>query len=977
MNDIRGRIITDEEGGKRAVIWDALLSLRRVSKLFDIEQPMGDLDKLVESGHLPNFVELDEVARRNGVNFTPDLIALMVTIGLYHWDQYGAEGLSSAPYVEFSKLDAEPRRLDMLRSWLDACEQLADYHLDDQKDRGPVSKAFRLLGLKLREWDSEAAVACGLNACSLAEDGSAVLAAADALITIAGRHDDNATMIALTYRVLGLGRLQLSGAPVELELYDAFEAACRYPPAEPARDVSRQILGQIGDELEFLRPHLFLWKCAFEPDSLDPGLKRARMYAQPVWHIDDEDFAHTITDLMGIIADLENRRLDLLPHDQDAVAITDLNNWSIDHQAFRQAIPFANSLLREADRSDILLTLSHEVIHIESALGWLGINLAALRIAATECELHLLAKSGAFDDEAEAEQNRELHLAAAFPRQDFVALALVEQQLELVRKAQLLRAIWLPWLEGIAVFGELSADPSLDSETSTMFSDVISSLNDETPREVAESRELSLMDASRAIRADAERLYADALTESGRARLRTYLNRWPERYLAGYLAVRAVVTSLRRFHPFHGLDAYQALFAMTTMGTRFAVPSLTLAPAEFEAKARADMLSWLRRVAELDESSVTTLATAPRWSWAGGRDRERVVEAGQEDAAGRVALADIVPPLAIGVRKPRTGRRNEFGDLTPEQAAALGRILDLVADRILPADEEFVNEMAGGLGDRISLVPIGQVTAPFWLSLGDEVRRLVVGIRVTETERERGKPSYTLYVVPLTAEKAAQLEEQMHLLHSSRMQVRRYADISQFAPDNDQGRGLGRNVVGLAYGTFTLVLPAGQLTGTSASPSLTTSVENRLQPPSTLELDATVMRGAAIAQRTIDWIESQDFAADLVERLEVEAWTERVLALARVVLTDDDVQLVKEVSSLILAELGWDDGDFEDVCKSGLKALYDDDPPLITPLLEAALVSGVGVHDADLDEVPEQVRSLLFEPTGHGYDFRRFKGAAS
>jgi hypothetical protein len=488
---------------------------------------------------------------------------------------------------------------------------------------------------------------------------------------------------------------------------------------------------------------------------------------------------------------------------------------------------------------------------------------------------------------------------------------------------------------------------------------------------------MSLADASRAIRADTEKLYADALKESGRARLRTYLDGGPERYLAGYLAVRAVVTSLRRFHPFNGLAAYQALFGITTIGTRFAAPSLKLPPGEFEVQARAGMLAWLRQVSNLDKSSVVLLATAPGWKWAGGSEQGYVVEVGHDDAASKVTLLDVVPPLTMEARKPRTGRENEFPELTPEQAASVGQVLDLVADRMPAALERVVTVLADYLNDRISLVPIAQVTAPFWVSLGGPFPRLVVGIRVTETEREQGKPSYDLYMVPLTAEKLAQLQEQMQLLHSSRMEVRRYADIAQFMPDDDQGRGLGRNVLGFAYGEFTLVLPAGQFTGGSASPSLTASVENRLRPPGVLELDATVMTGAGIARRAIEWIESQDFADNLAEAPVIEAWIKRVLALARVVMKDDDVQLVKEVSNLILTGLGWEDGKFEEVCESGLRALYDDDSPFLSPLLDAALVSAVGVSEADLGEVPEHVKSLLFEPTGRGYDFRRFRGVAS
>ena len=938
---------------------------------------MDDLDKLVESEHLPNFVELDEAAKRHGVDFTPDLVALMVTVGIYHWGTFGAEGLSAAPYVAFDELDGEPRRIDLLRSWLKACAELAGYHHGDGTYRDSVSEAFRLLGLRLADWDLEAAAACGLTACSLALDGSAVLAAADSLLDSAGQRRDDAARVALTYRVLGMYRLHRAGAVVKLELYDAFEAACRYAPAGLGREISRVILREVVDEVEFLWPHRFLWKCAFDPEGLDPSLKFASGYAQPVWHFDDDVLMYAVRELAQIITILENRRLELMPQDKDAVAITDLNNWSIDHRAFRRAIPFSRSLLREADRADILLILSHEVIHIQSALGWLGTNLAALRIAATECELSLLAISGELPTEAEAAQDPELRLAT-LPDQDFVVLAMVEQQLELIRKSQLLRAIWLPWLEGIAVFGELSADPTLDSELSTMFSDVITSLNDMTPSEVAAKRGLSIEGASGAIREDAEHLYADALADSGRARLRTYLDRGPERYLAGYLGVRAVLTSLRRFHPFNGLRGYQALFGLTTIGTRFAVPSLMLSPREFETQARARMLDWLRRVSDLDRESVVTLATAPGWKWAGEDARDQVVETETDDPANLMTLSGIVPPLAMGARTPRTGRGSEFRELAPDRAAFAGQMLDMVAERMPAANELLVKVLADYLNDRISLVPIAHVTAPFWLSLAGAVPRLAVAIRVTETEREKGQPSYDFCMIPLTAEKLALLQEQMQLLRSSRMEVRRYADISRYLPGKDQGRGLGRNVLGFAYGTFTLVFSVGQLIGAPPSPSLTTSVENRLRPPSIVRLDTMVMTGAAIGQRAINWIESQDFAADLpASRPEIVAWAERVLALAHVVLKDDDAELVAEASNLILTELGWEDGEFGRVCESGLRALYDDDAAVLGPLLEATMLSAVGISEANVGDIPERVKSLLFEPTTRGYDFRRFRKAGS
>ena len=91
---------------------------------------------------------------------------------------------------------------------------------------------------------------------------------------------------------------------------------------------------------------------------------------------------------------------------------------------------------------------------------------------------------------------------------------------------------------------------------------------------------------------------------------------------------------------------------------------------------------------------------------------------------------------------------------------------------------------------------------------------------------------------------------------------------------------------------------------------------------------------------------------------------------------DDDAQLVTEVSDLILTRLGWDSGEFARVCESGLRALYDEDSPILGPLLDAVMVSSAGVSEADVDDIPENVKSLLFEATEHGYDLRRFKGAS-
>src|SRR5262249_21615443 len=248
-------------------------------------------------------------------------------------------GLSFASYMSFDELAGETQQIELLRLWLNACSRLARYHLGSETDRDAASEAFRLLGYELLERDSEQAVSCAVKACNLAVDGAVVVAAADALINIAKQHNENAARIGLTYRVLGLSRLWQAGLATKLDLFDAFEAACRYSPEGSAKEPLGKMLGRIMVEIEFLHPHAFLWQCVFAPDSGDPELRFARSYAEPVWHVDGSTLAQLLGE-NGITArfvGVENRRLELLSHDEEAVAVADLNKWSIDHQAFRQA----------------------------------------------------------------------------------------------------------------------------------------------------------------------------------------------------------------------------------------------------------------------------------------------------------------------------------------------------------------------------------------------------------------------------------------------------------------------------------------------------------------------------------------------------------------------------------------------------------------------------------------------------------------
>jgi hypothetical protein len=79
---------------------------------------------------------------------------------------------------------------------------------------------------------------------------------------------------------------------------------------------------------------------------------------------------------------VEDARAALEPAGDREQAVADWNHWTIDHHAYRHVIPHHRSFLRERDFDLNLLVLTHEVTHVLSFLGGIGIVLTSMRAAA-------------------------------------------------------------------------------------------------------------------------------------------------------------------------------------------------------------------------------------------------------------------------------------------------------------------------------------------------------------------------------------------------------------------------------------------------------------------------------------------------------------------------------------------------------------------------------------------------------------------
>jgi hypothetical protein len=102
-----------------------------------------------------------------------------------------------------------------------------------------------------------------------------------------------------------------------------------------------------------------------------------------------------------------------------------------------------------------------------------------------------------------------------------MALAEAEQAIEVERKIQILEDSWAPWFEGIAAFGELAADPTMDPAAVSPVVSVIYNLWDRERYiwQMVEESHLSPAEVLKQERSAAEALYSEAIQHKGRNRL--------------------------------------------------------------------------------------------------------------------------------------------------------------------------------------------------------------------------------------------------------------------------------------------------------------------------------------------------------------------------------------------------------------------------------------------------------------------------
>lgn len=647
---------------------------------------------------------------------------------------------------------------------------------------------------------------------------------------------------------------------------------CATVAVAAAAALSPDVLADLAPSLDVfpdLRSVATVARVVRDPDAPEEAVRAARGFLENVADLELDEFVTRLSLAWTLTAEVENARLALDPPADERIAETSWRTFALRHPAFARSVPDSSSITRTSEADELALVLAHEVTHVLCMASSIGLALLALRTAALDRELVLWT----FLPDAGEVATR----PAPLQEGQILALAEAEQGLEIAAKARVLQAVWTPWFEGLAMFVELCADP-VDDEATSMVTDVISNLVDVFPTQDASEPEDVWATYSTALEA-AERRYAGAMRRIGRDRLRAYLDTDIDRYLPGYLMVRSIVSAWRTsvVAPLSGSEASRILLSLTRQGTAEAIPDLSLPLAAFAAEAEQRARSWLRQLplisaanlrAALENYQRDETAAAGRWKNGSYEAVDAAADAEETFDRFRTWVRRAARSLA-GNRAPLARVPNADPECQGVMEACAAA-LELAEVRQVLLAEDYLKLSLG----RVAIMPIGSVSAPFWLN--ERSRSLAVYVRTRERDDAHGKPSYNFHVMPLEAEAFDALRTKARE-GARRLRVDRVAVLLA----DDDGFFAGRNLMLYTLDDWIHVVRRGLLTGSQEAASTTAAIQARFAPVGLLRHETDVVAPAhALGQRTVDWIDRVREWSFEATAFEIQPWVRRVRAVA-------------------------------------------------------------------------------------------------
>lgn len=657
---------------------------------------------------------------------------------------------------------------------------------------------------------------------------------------------------------------------------------------------------------------------------------------------------------------VEDARAALEPAGDREQAVADWNHWTIDHHAYRHVIPHHRSFLRERDFDLNLLVLTHEVTHVLSFLGGIGIVLTSMRAAALIMGLaSWLPHAGPKVEGSDAGSLFARHGLAPLRPNDAAALLDVLLSLELATRIRVVQDVWAPWLEGLAVFGETSADPLQDDRLIDPVNDALLNLVD-FERSVGEDHRVlrqsgaETAEARRKLLDEFQARSAAAVRQRGAERLLSAFRVGKTPYLTGYLAVRAVCASWRKTlkRRINGTEIFRALLHATRYDLVSSVPNLDLPLQDFTEAAAASMAGWVRRLSALsaDDIEIAIQARADdndatAIHWIEGRPRL----ANEDESTGDRVIAEL---------------RKRIDEALKSKASEHHGTLAGFANQLLV------------LG---SFLPIGRMKASFHLCI-DPVNgsgRLLLLLRTTEHHMDGGS-SMNVWGTSLSPESAEHLAGLVERGGPTRMEVTRVIDLAGIATKELGVSGWHLFAVRcddwFELRGATVEVQALLDARPELAKDLAEIVRMRLYPEGLVRAERDHMAsGRPAARQAIDWIDqSRQWELD-GEPVDAMSVVEQVRTMAEALVSEsvDQERRRKAMSALASAVLS-DEALALRLSGSDFWSLTAEAPDQRRTIATALFQTAHG--DGDEDLVQEAVAALgtcgcnFFVQHGHGWD---------
>lgn len=792
-------------------------------------------------------ISVQQAIEELGIHWTPTLLATITMLLMRKWTTIGSEQIyriwahvvsgGIRPREMSSKWEIASVALHALTkvdTWLSSRNSERPSGIFAAADLMPFESLARLL---LKSGSPELAVAVLQAAINCAWCGPADdrLVLARKMVAYSSTSESNAFKGMVLRNVIGLSAvLEEHSREVQLRAIDlVYSAVLESARLTLSRDLRRNALApymQMGSVKSLIA------MCNLEhPDSdrsvLPRELQRARIWPL-VTQVPIEEWLASLRGLTQLFVSLENDRLKVEPAPIE-IGVSEWASHAFRLPAFMRAVPYANSFPRTKDVGELLLLMRHEFVHVHCMGTGIGSVLAPLRAAVVRIEKEFEV-IGDIDRDDDDERKPGVRTFGKKLRKTARNLILAESQIDCLERIHALQTVWTHWFEGVAVFAELHAFSQDASDTWSAWFTPIPFLLDVI---VGQDGEIAAKERFAKGGQDLERLADQACADLGYFRLRNYLCNHSDKYMCGYLAVRAVVASWRARlgQRIAGERVARLLVELTQQLPSDAVPDLNVPLDEFEEQCVTQMIEWISSLSSIPIELLNAFSVDDQ------SGHPLIADDGVDLNPSDEAFADhVLQGLRVASRQTTLLVNHTHHSAEQSTEIEIERGPGYVSAR------DDVREFWRNSGDVLldgslnawrshMVMPIGEAESPFWVN--SDARLLFVLLRTVETAEATGKPQYLSFMILLPASDVTHLVREISRRRHARMRVLRVVDLAASRSDEHV---FGFQYLVLQYGNFVHVRAVGPHASRSDAmnvpQSLLNDIKSRLLDPD-IELD--------------------------------------------------------------------------------------------------------------------------------------------